>query len=83
MAIKNLAEAIILQSIEDLWDRQQKEDSVAFFAGEGFGLCSGMAGINIFHRRKLLMLISTSIRLDLYGMENMREDAIEYSLGRR
>ena len=83
MGIKHLAEAIILQSIEDLWDRQQKEDCVAFFAGDGFDLCSGMAGIKMFHRRKLLMLISRSIRLDLDCMENMQEDTLEYSFSRR
>jgi|WetSurMetagenome_2_1015567.scaffolds.fasta_scaffold497038_2 hypothetical protein len=83
MAIKYLAEAIILQSIEDLWNRQQEKDCVAFFEGEGFHLCAGMAGINMFYRRRLLKLISTSIRRELDCMESMQEDAIEYSLGRR
>ena len=83
MAIKNLAEAIILQSIEDLWNRQQKKDCVVFLAGEGFDLCSGMAGINMLHKRKLLKLISTSIRCDLDCMEPMLEDTIEYSFSRR
>jgi len=83
MAIKHLAEAIILQSIEDLWERQQKEGCVVFFEGEGFSLCSGMAGINMFHKRKLLGLISRSIRRDLACMENMQEDTIEYSFSRR
>lgn len=83
MGVKDLAEAIILQSIEDLWNGQQKEGCVVFFEGEGFYLCSGMAGINMFHRRKLLSLISRSIRRDLACMENMQEDTIEYSFSRR
>ena len=82
MAIRNLAEAIILQSIEDLWNREQKQDCVAFFEGEGFYLCSGVAGINMFHKRKLLKLISTSIRRDLICLD-MQEDPVEYSFGGR
>ncbi len=82
MAIKHLAEAIILQSIEDLWNGEQKEDCVAFFEGEGFLLCSGMAGINMFHKRKLLKLIRTSIRRDLDCMD-MQEDTVEYSFSGR
>ena len=42
-----------------------------------------MAGIKMFHRRKLLMLISRSIRLDLDCMENVQEDTLEYSFSRR
>jgi len=83
MAIRHLAEAIILQSIEDLWNRQQKKDCVAFFEGEGFHFCAGTAGINMFQRRRLIKLISRSIRRELNCMESIQEDAIEYSLGRR
>lgn len=83
MALKHLAEAIILQSIEDLWNRQQKNDCVAFFEGEGFHLCAGTAGINMFHRKRLLKLISTSISRKLDCKESIQRDAIEYSLGRR
>jgi hypothetical protein len=83
MAIQHLAEAIILQSIEDLWDVQQRKYCVAFFEGEGFHLCAGTAGITMFHRRRLLKLISTSIRCNLDCMESRQEDAIEYSLGGR
>jgi hypothetical protein len=83
MAIKHLAEAIILQSIEDLWNRQQKKDCVAFFEGAGFHLCAEMSNMNTFHKKKLLKLISRSIRRELDCMESMQEDAVEYSFSRR
>ncbi len=59
-ALMNLAEAIILQSVEDLWDEGYKSDSMRFFKGEGFGICAGMAGMKRYDRLKLLRLIRIS-----------------------
>lgn len=53
MGIKGLAEAIILQSMEDLWDEEHKDDSVRFFDGEGFSLCADIAGMNFFEQLRL------------------------------
>src|SRR5512143_3025437 len=43
---RRLAEAIILQSIEDLWNPVCKKGSLMFFQGDGFALCSEIAGIS-------------------------------------
>lgn len=59
-AMKTLAEAIILQSIEDLWDEGHKDDSLSFFRGEGFNMCAKMAGIRPDDRLRLLRLIGGS-----------------------
>jgi hypothetical protein len=52
-----LAEAIILQSLEDLWSKTQKNKSLAFFTGEGFQICAEMAGMKVMDRIKLFGLL--------------------------
>ena len=51
---RSLAEAIILQSIEDLWNPACKRESLIFFEYDGFELCSEIAGIS--HIKQLAML---------------------------
>jgi hypothetical protein len=62
MMAKNLAEAVLLQSIEDLWDKKESKKCFSFFKGNGFHLCSDIAGISPVDRRKLLSLIVRSIK---------------------
>lgn len=57
MGIKTLAEAIILQSIEDLWDVRHRSESLEFFSGQNFRDCAKLAGINIDNKLRLLKLI--------------------------
>jgi len=52
-----LAEAIILQSLEDLWSKTQKNKSLAFFTGEGFQICAEMAGMKVMDRIRLFGLL--------------------------
>jgi hypothetical protein len=52
-----LAEAIILQSLEDLWSKTQKNKSLAFFTGEGFHICAEMAGMKVMDRIRLFGLL--------------------------
>ncbi len=52
-----LAEAIILQSLEDLWSKTQKNKSLEFFTGEGFHICAEMAGMKIMDRIRLLGML--------------------------
>ena len=55
--IAALAEAIILQSLEDLWSKTQKNKSLAFFTGEGFHICAEMAGMKVMDRIRLFGLL--------------------------
>ena len=55
--LKNLAEAIILQSIEDLWSRTHQQESIEFFAGEGFRHCADMAGMGVVDRLRIMRLL--------------------------
>lgn len=56
--IRSLAEAVILQSIEDLWNPRCKRESHDFFDGEGFVLCSEIAGITYVKQLTVLRMLS-------------------------
>lgn len=55
--IAALAEAIILQSLEDLWSKTQKKKSLAFFTGEDFHICAEIAGMKVMDRIRLFGLL--------------------------
>jgi hypothetical protein len=57
---RKLAEAVILQAIEDLWEPAQREESLEFFMGEGFEICSSIAGISYAKKLRLLQLVAES-----------------------
>lgn len=57
MSLKTLAEAIILQAAEDFLDENRCEEDIAFFSGEGFRICSEMAGMNHSEKYKILDLV--------------------------
>ena len=59
MNIRNIAELIILQCIEDLWNERESSGSADFFAGEGFPLCAGIAGMDLNDQGRLLNLVGT------------------------
>jgi hypothetical protein len=57
MSLKTLAEAVIMQSAEDIMDKHQRTDAVEFFTGEGFRLCSWIAGMDHSAQHAILSLI--------------------------
>lgn len=59
---RNIAELIILQCIEDLWDQEEKRGSADFFKGEGFRLCAEIAGIDIYGQYRLLDIVLNIVR---------------------
>lgn len=61
MGKKSLAEAIILQSMEDLWDEKERADAVRFFDGDGFSACSEIAGMNFFEQLRLYNMANKMI----------------------
>ena len=76
MGAKKLAEAIILQSIEDLYDVRHRTGSVDFFTGESFHTCARMAGLGTGEKLKVLNLVrevvgaTTSGGRKATGLEN-------------
>ncbi len=57
MGVKGLAEGIILQSIEDLWNENLRDECIAFFKGKEFSICAEIAGMNLADQIKLLGLV--------------------------
>jgi hypothetical protein len=55
--LKSLAEAIILQSIEDLWSKTHKNESIEFFTGEGFRHCADMADMSVVDRLRIIRML--------------------------
>ncbi len=55
--IKGLAEAILLQSMEDLWIDKERSDCMDFFIGEGFHVCSEIAGMSSDDKVKILNIV--------------------------
>ena len=62
MKMRNLAEAIILQSVEDLWDVKQKGECLTFFSSEGFSICAEIAGMTECEQMMMLKLVSASAK---------------------
>lgn len=56
-AMSSLAEAIILQSIEDLWLEKEQSDCLNFFTGESFHICAKLSGMDFRDRVGLLALV--------------------------
>jgi hypothetical protein len=60
MSLKTLAEAIMLQSAEDFLSEDRQEEDLEFFCGEGFRICSEIAGMDHEDKCKLLNLLMGS-----------------------
>ena len=63
MSLKTLAEAVIIQSAGDIMDKHQQADAAAFFAGEGFRICSCIAGMDHAAQSVILNLIRRRVML--------------------
>ncbi len=57
MSLKNLSEAIILQSAEDLLSVSHRKEGLEFFSGEGFRLAAEMAGMTFEEKLDLLQML--------------------------
>lgn len=61
MGLKDLAEGIIIQSLEDLWIDKEREESLDFFRGEGFSICTEAAGMDLYEQVRLFNLANSII----------------------
>lgn len=59
--MKTIAESIILQCVEDLWDKPSMKQSSEFFSRRGFSICAAIAGMDICDQVKLLDLVNRSV----------------------
>ncbi len=60
--VKALAEAVILQAVEDLWSDTQRQRSREFFTGGAFGLFADIADMGAIERVRLLKMIGKAQR---------------------
>ncbi len=58
--VKKLSEAILLQSLEDLYSREYRLDALKFFGGEGFNICASIIGLRPEECRKIFEMVNTS-----------------------
>ena len=70
MDIRNIAELIILQCIEDLWNERERYLSAHFFTGEGFPLCAGIAGMDLNDQGRLLNIVRKAVRQNAGAMKS-------------
>ncbi|MBF0558240.1 MAG: hypothetical protein HQL08_05625 [Nitrospirae bacterium] len=57
MQVKRLAEAILLQSFEDLWSEEERPASIDFFSGEGYRICSEIADMTSDDKGGMLVMV--------------------------
>jgi hypothetical protein len=62
MKVAHLAEAVILRSIEDLWDEEHRQGCIEFFTGEDFRTCAAIAGISTTDQIKILKMFHGLMR---------------------
>jgi hypothetical protein len=79
MKSRHLAEAIILQCIEDLWDEDYRKDSINFFTGDDFRTCASIAGIEISAQLKILYKLSSLIK-DIHKPRNVKHNTLRRCL---
>jgi hypothetical protein len=70
--LKALAEAVILQAVEDLWSSAHSKESVEFFEGEGFKYCADLAGMRVVERLKLIRMLRR-LNADAFRTKHSRE----------
>jgi len=56
MGYRSLAEAVILQSLEDLSDPRHRAESREFFGGDGFKIYGDIAELTSFNKIKIIHL---------------------------
>jgi hypothetical protein len=65
MSTVKLAENIILQAMEDLYDTSERESCVEFFTGEGFKECAALAGMDHDRMMGVLEAVSSLVSVSL------------------
>jgi hypothetical protein len=76
MGTRALAEAVIMQSICDLWKPDQKRDSIKFFKGMWFDRYSFLAGMESSEKNRLIRILAGAAKAEnLSKLESRREAA--------
>jgi len=65
MRSAKLAEAIILQAMDDLYENSECDRSVEFFTGEGFAQCASIAGMDHDSKVGVLIFVGQAVSIVL------------------
>ena len=57
---KKLSEAILLQSLEDLFSGRHRLEALKFFAGEEFKVCASIIGLSAEDNKRLFEIVKSS-----------------------
>lgn len=68
MKARALAEAVILQSMEDLWDARHREASLSFFSSQDFRVCATIAGMATDDKIRLLNFVKKISKLPVQSL---------------
>jgi len=79
MSKEKLAEAIILQAMDDLYEYGEREQSVNFFTGEGFAESAVMAGMG--HESMMGVLEFVSFMVSVSIKPSFREICVRGGYG--
>lgn len=72
MGVRSLAEAIILQSMNDLYSSYHRPESLKFFARQEFVICAEMAGMDTDTQIELLQTVREMSNAALPMAESIR-----------
>ena len=61
MNVVSIAELIMLQTIEDLWNEEERGDSINFFRGKDFTVCAEIAGMGLYDQARLLGMVQVIV----------------------
>lgn len=74
MGINQLAEGIMIQSIEDLWDERFRKEGVDFFRGEGFTIWADLAGMNLYDQVRLMNMTAKIVERSARRLQKAPRD---------
>ncbi len=79
MKAKHLAEAVILQSIEDLWIENRREECIRFFSGEDFRTCAAIAELDTADQIKILNMLGGLIKTLKKPLKTKKKESYGYA----
>jgi hypothetical protein len=62
MGVRELSEAIILQSLEDLWNKDERLNSLAFIRHGGLGICTELLELSVSDKGRFFMQIDRIVQ---------------------
>ena len=72
MSTRTIAEAVILQCMEDLWDERHYEESTGFFFSEEFSILAELARMSTEDKLRLLKMVE---KINVYANKSTANDA--------